>query len=90
MVLDYLKQYVLSCGAQYVGEVSCSVLIKEEINKKAEEIGIALVRAVEKREGFPEQTQAINSHRKYFAQIIEARKEEWPEKYQYYKDKGWL
>ncbi|MCD6228147.1 MAG: hypothetical protein J7K17_01530 [Candidatus Omnitrophica bacterium] len=48
MVLDYLKQYVLSCGAQYVGGVSCSVLIKEEINKKAEEIGIALVRAVEK------------------------------------------
>ena len=90
MVGDYIKEYSISCGAQYVGGVFTKIPITEEVKKQANELGKAIVDVIKEKKEFPEQIQKINSHKEYFKKIIENRKDDWIEEYQYYKDNGWL
>ncbi len=90
MVLDYLKHFSIICGAQYVGGVSTNVPVKEEVMKKAENVGENLTEAIKNRTEFPDQMKEIKSHKVFFKRVIEAHKEEWLGEYKYWTEKGWL
>jgi hypothetical protein len=90
MVLDYLKYFSIICGAQYVGGVSTTVPVKEEVMEKAENLGENLTEAIKNGTEFPDQMKEIKSHKIFFKRIIEAHKEEWLGEYKYWSEKGWL
>lgn len=90
MVLEYIKEYALACGAQYVGGVSSVIPITEEAKNKANNLGANLAEALTKKKIFPAEQVTINMRREYFRKVIVARKEDWEGEYQYWKDKGWL
>ncbi|MFA5149793.1 MAG: flavodoxin family protein [Candidatus Omnitrophota bacterium] len=90
MVLEYIKNYAISCGAQYVGGVSTAITITENLRYQAQSLGRDLAEAIKKRKGFPVQAGIIQTQRGYFKNIIEANKDEWPAEYQYWKEQGWI
>jgi len=90
MVLDYLKYFSIICGAQYVGGISTTVPVTEEIKEKAAKVGEDLAEAIRGKKEFPDQMEEIDSRRNYFRRVIKAHKEEWMEEYQYWNEKGWL
>jgi len=89
-VLDYIKFYGHTCGAQYSGGVSCAVPSVEEKKKEAFKLGEKLAMDMKEKKAYPDQLEFIEKAKQHFRQIIEARKEEWKEEYQYWQDKGWL
>jgi hypothetical protein len=90
MVLNYINEYAVTCGAQYVGGVSSKVPLTEAAKNQAGHLGRDLAEAVTQKKIFPQQQAAINMRRDYFRKVILSRKEDWREEYQYWKDKGWL
>ena len=90
-VLGYIKYYSNTCGAQYAGGVSFfDVPISKEKKGEAFDLGRSLAAAIKEKRSFPEQAEAIRSAKEHFRKIMENRKDEWSEEYQYWKDKGWL
>ncbi len=89
-VLDYIKFYAHTCGAQYSGGVSSSALLVDEKMDEAYKLGSKFTLDIKGRKIYPEQLELIEKGKQYFKQIIEARKNEWIEEYQYWRDKGWL
>jgi len=89
-VLDYIEYYSHTCGAQYVGGVSSSAPVGDEKKKEALNLGQSLSAAIKAQRLFPEQIKIIDAGKEYFKRIMEIRKDEWKEEYQYWKDKGWL
>ena len=90
MVPEYIKHYALICGAQYVGGVSTTVPVTEEVKVKARNLGKDFVAAITMRKEFSDQMMAIRDWREYFKKIIVGRKDEWPGEYQYWEERGWL
>jgi multimeric flavodoxin WrbA len=90
MVLEYIKEYALTCGAQYVGGVSSIIPITEEIKNKANDLGIDLAEAITKKKMFPVEQAAIQTRREFFKKVIEAMKDDWAGEYQYWREKGWV
>ncbi len=90
MVLDYLHHFSSVCGAQYVGGVSTTVPVTEEVMERARELGKNLAIAIKNKAGFPREMEEIVSRRNYFKRIMEAHKEAWFEEYDYWKERGWL
>jgi hypothetical protein len=90
MVLNYLEHFSTMCGAQYVGGVSTNVPVKEEVMKKAENLGENLFEAIKNKTEFPAQMKEIKSRKAFFKRIIEAHKEEWSGEYKYWKEMGWF
>lgn len=89
-VLDYIKYYSFTCGAQYSGGVSsCAYSIQKKIGE-AFNLGRKLVADIKEKKTYPEQLELMGKDKQHFRRIIEARKNEWKEEYQYWKDKGWL
>jgi len=89
-VLDYIKYYGHTCGAQYSGGVSSVGLSIEEKEDDATELGKKLATDICEKKNYPKQLALIEKGRQHFKQIIEARKKEWVGEYQYWLDKGWL
>ena len=89
-VLDYIKHYSNTCGAQYAGGVSSGAPVGEEKKNEAFRLGAALAAAVKDKKIFHDQVKSIEVGKEHFKRIIELRKNEWPGEYQYWKDKGWL
>ncbi len=89
-VLDYLKHYSNVCGAQFAGGVSSAVPVGEAKKAEAFKLGESLKTAIREKKLFPDQAEVIDAGRKHFRQVMEKRKDEWREEYQYWKDKGWL
>ena len=89
-VLDYIKYYAHVCGAQYSGGVSSQVPIGEEKTEEASKLGNKLVNDIRERRIFPDQEDIIEKGKEHFRRIIEMRKNDWIEEYQYWKDSGWL
>jgi len=89
-VLDYIKYYAHVCGAQYSGGVSCRVPAGKEKMEEAFELGKALRSDIKKKRKYPDQIKIIEQGRQHFKKIMEKRKEDWTEEYQYWKDMGWL
>ncbi|MDO9572794.1 MAG: NAD(P)H-dependent oxidoreductase [Candidatus Omnitrophota bacterium] len=90
MVLDYMRDYALACGAQYVGGVSSAIPITKEVKNKAKNLGVALVEAINKKKMFPVEQATIQARRGYFKKVIEAMKDDWAGEYRYWKEKGWI
>ncbi|MDD5596169.1 MAG: flavodoxin family protein [Candidatus Omnitrophica bacterium] len=90
MVLEYIKEYALTCGAQYVGGVSSVIPITEGVKNKAKNLGTDLTEAITKKKMFPVEQATIQTRREYFKKVIEAMKDDWAGEYQYWKEKGWI
>jgi multimeric flavodoxin WrbA len=90
VVLDYLKYYAYTCGAQYSGGVSSSELTIKEKLPEAYQLGQRLAQDIKEKKVFPDQMKIIKASKEHFKQLIQLRKEEWPEEYKYWEDQGWL
>ena len=89
-VLDYIQYYAHTCGVQYSGGVSAAGHALEEKTAEAHELGCRLVSDIQEKKIYPEQIKIIDSGREHFKQVIQMRKDDWVEEYQYWRDKGWL
>lgn len=89
-VLDYIKYYGHTCGAQYSGGVSSGVPISKEKLRQAYQLGKRLALDIKAKRIFLEQIKIIEEGRKHFKRIMQLRKDDWQEEYQYWKDRGWL
>ncbi len=89
-VLDYIKYYVNTCAAQYSGGVFCKAPITREKIDEAYQLGKKMSLDIKEKSVFPEQMRVIGDKKEHFKKLIERRKEDWPEEYQYWQDKGWL
>lgn len=89
-VLNYIKDYALSCGAQYSGGISAQVPVTTEKRQEARKLGEKLWSDITRHRKYPSQLKAIEQHRQYFKGIIMRRKKEWQEEYEYWQEKGWL
>lgn len=89
-ILDYIKFYGHTCGAQYSGGVSSAAHSVEEKMEEAFKLGRKLSADIQEKKVYPDQIELIEQGRKHFKEIIKLRKNEWQEEYQYWRDKGWL
>jgi len=53
-------------------------------------LGNKSVLDIKEKRMFPEQIKIIDQGKEHFKKIIQMRKDEWIEEYQYWLDKGWL
>ena len=89
-VLDYIKFYAHTCGAQYSGGVSSAAHTVEQKKEEAFKLGKKLSADIKEKKVYPEQLESIEKAKQYFRKIIEARKKDWEGEYRYWLDKGWL
>lgn len=89
-VLDYIKFYAHTCGAQYSGGVSSAAQAVKEKTQEAYKLGRKLAADIKEKKSYPDQLEIIEKGRQHFGEIIKARKNDWPQEYQYWVDKGWL
>jgi len=90
MVPEYIKNYAISCGAQYVRGISTAIPLTENLRHQAQSLGRDLAEAIKKKKEFPVQLGIIQTQRDYFKNIIEVNKTEWLAEYQYWKEQGWI
>jgi len=90
MVPEYLKEYLVSCGAQYVCGVSASMSSIQEASKKAWALGEKLARAVKEQKTYPDQLALMEKRKVFFKPVISSRKDEWKGEHDYWQQKGWL
>ncbi len=89
-VTDYLAYYAHTCGAQYSGSVSSAAYSIDEKKEEAFQLGQKLLSDIKDKKEYPDQIRIIEQGIEHFRRVIEARKDEWKEEYQYWQDKGWL
>ena len=89
-VLDYIKYYGNTCGAQYSGGVSSMASRIKEKTVEAEKLGRRLISDIKEKKDYPDQIDIIEKDKKRFSEVIKARKDDWKEEYQYWLDNGWL
>jgi multimeric flavodoxin WrbA len=89
-VLEYIKYYGNTCGAQYSGGVSSGVPLCKDKLKQTYILGKKLAADIKSKTNYPDQKKFIAAGIRYFAPIIEKRKNDWKQEYQYWKKKGWL
>jgi multimeric flavodoxin WrbA len=89
-VLDYIKFYTHTCGAQYSGGVSSRVPVSKGKMEEAYNLGVRLALDIKEKKAYPEQVALIEESKQHFGEVIKKRKNEWIEEYRYWQDKGWL
>lgn len=89
-VLDYIKFYGHTCGAQYSGGVSSKRELEPQTIEEAVKLGKKLSEDIAAKKEYPEQLAIIERGRQHFKEVIQTRKDEWREEHQYWLDKGWL
>jgi multimeric flavodoxin WrbA len=89
-VIDYLKHYSFTCGAQFAGSVYSKVPLSEEKMEEAFILGQKLATAIKNKKIFSNQMKIIEQGKDHFRNIIIARKHDWQEEYEYWKNKNWL
>ncbi|WP_286974156.1 flavodoxin family protein [Acetomicrobium sp. UBA5826] len=90
MVLDYLEDYMISCGVQYVGGASGPMSEFDALKERARSLGTQIVEAVREGKKFPDQLAMMEVRRRFFKDAISLRKEQWAGEYGYWREKGWL
>jgi multimeric flavodoxin WrbA len=90
MVLEYLAYYGNTCGAQSSGGVSAMRGFGQDKKEKAFQLGKRLAADIRMKKLYPKQMKLIEESKKHFARVIELRKNDWPEEYQYWVERGWL
>ncbi len=89
-VLEYIQYYAHTCGAQYTGGVSSRVPINKEKNEEAFNLGGKLMLDIQEKRVLAEQLKPIEEFKEHFKNVIQMRKDDWAEEYQYWLNKGWL
>ena len=89
-VLDYLKYYGASCGAQYSGGVSAQQQFGQDKKDEAFRLGKKIASDLREKKLYADQLQDIQNSKQYFARVIKSRKDDWQEEYAYWLKKGWL
>ncbi len=89
-VLDFIQDYFLITGSQYVGGVSAKAPVNKRCKKEARKLGIDVVTAIKEKREYPEQIGRIKGFRDFFKGVMESQKNEWLEEYKYWQKKGWL
>jgi multimeric flavodoxin WrbA len=89
-VLDYIRFYGHTCGAQYSGGISSLQKLTEDKKEEAFLLGKKLASDIKEKKLYPQQEKVIEQGRQHFARIIKFRKDEWQEEYKYWVEKGWL
>ncbi|MFH2137277.1 MAG: flavodoxin family protein [Candidatus Omnitrophota bacterium] len=90
VVLDYIRYYSNTCGALYSGGVSSRVPLRKEKMEEALRLGKKLILDIQEKKEFPEQAKAIEAFKEHFKHVIQIRKDDWAEEYQYWLNKGWI
>lgn len=89
-VIDYMKHYAFTCGAQFVGGISSKVPVDEEKKEMAFVLGRKLRDAILNKKIYRQQMKIIEQGKQHFKQIIIARKTDWQDEYEYWKKQNWL
>ncbi|MBU0503517.1 MAG: flavodoxin family protein [Candidatus Omnitrophota bacterium] len=89
-VLDYIKLYANACGAQYSGGVSSAAYSVEQKKDQAFESGRQLALDIKEKKAYPQQLELIEKGKQHFRKIVELRKKDWEEEYQYWQKMGWI
>ena len=89
-VLDYIKFYAHTCGAQYSGGVSSSAQSVEKKMEEAFKLARKLAADIKEKKAYADQLEIVERGKQHFREIIKARKSEWEGEYQYWLAKGWL
>ena len=89
-VLDYLKYYSSTCGAQYSGGVSAQQQFGQDKKDEAFQLGKKIASDLKEKKLYTDQLQDIEKGRQYFTRVIKLRKDDWQEEYEYWSQKGWL
>jgi len=89
-VLDYVRYYGNTCGAQYSGGVSSCAYTLVEKKEEAQRLAKKLISDIREKRIYPEQMKIIEAGREHFKQVIQMRKDDWLQEYQYWQEKGWL
>lgn len=89
-VLNYIKYYAHTCGAQYSGGVSSSAYAAKEKMEEAYQLGKKLSEDIKEKKVYPDQMKIIETGKEHFKKIIQLRKEDWKEEYRYWQEQGWL
>ena len=89
-VLGYIKYYAHICGAQYSGGISSPASTVKEKGEDAYQVGRKLAQDMKEKRVFADQMKIIQTNKEHFKRLIQLRKDDWKEEYNYWKDKGWL
>jgi len=89
-VINYIKHYTFTCGAQFVGGISSKVPIDEEKKNMAVFLGEKLHRAIQEKKIYKSQMKIIEKGKQHFKQRIIERKDEWQGEYDYWKKQNWM
>lgn len=89
-VLDYLKYYGSTCGAQYSGGISAQQQFGQDKKDEAFALGKKIVSDLREKKLYADQLQDMQKGKLHFAQIINLKKDDWQEEYTYWLQKGWL
>lgn len=89
-VLSYIKFYAHTCGAQYSGGVSSGIKRSPQVVEDAVRLGAKLVADIREQKQYPDQIENIEQGRQRFKQIVNLRRNDWSEEYQYWRDKAWI
>lgn len=89
-VLNFVRDYVITCGAQYVGGVSAKAPVSQSTKEESIALAQNLIKAVKEGRQYSEQISKIKNFREFFKSIIRARKDEWRQEFEYWQERGWI
>lgn len=89
-VLDYIKDYLITTGAQYAGGVSVKVPLNRSAREEAKDLGRNLVKAIKEKKQYPPQLNQIKNFREFFKEVIQVRKDDWKQEFKYWQKQGWI
>jgi len=89
-VLDYIQYYAHTCGAQYTGGISSRTPINKKKVEEALNLGNKLILDIKEKRVLPEQIKVIEEFKEHFKSVMQMRKDDWTDEYQYWLNKGWL
>ena len=89
-VLNYIRYYAHTCGAQYSGGISSRASDLNEKIGKARTVGKKFFQDIKDKKEYPDQIKIIEEGKTHFKKIIQLRKAEWREEYKYWQEKNWL
>jgi multimeric flavodoxin WrbA len=84
MVLEYIKHYSNTIGAQYTGGINIKVPLKEEDFEKTVKLSDDFIDSIKEKRKFNEQMEIIEKNKEYFKNLVLKRKEEWTYEYEYW------
>lgn len=89
-ILNYIKYYAHTCGAQYTGGASSSAFAVKEKLEEAYQLGKRLAQDVKEKKVYADQMRIIEANRQHFKEVIQLKKADWQEEYAYWQERGWL